>query len=60
MINSGYDAVGIKDLKRHLMNTFKMKDFGYLGILPWLEISLTKVGIRIHQGKYAEDLLSMT
>eukprot|EP00268_Persea_americana_P034008 TRINITY_DN33651_c0_g3_i1.p2 TRINITY_DN33651_c0_g3~~TRINITY_DN33651_c0_g3_i1.p2 ORF type:complete len:144 (+),score=22.98 TRINITY_DN33651_c0_g3_i1:2472-2903(+) len=58
MIISGNDAKGIKDFKRHLMDSFKMKDFGHLSYFLGLEISQSNEGICIHQRKYAEILLA--
>lgn len=58
MILSGNDAIGIKELKTHLMRTFKMKDLGPQTYFLGLEISRTKEGIGVNQRKYAEDLLA--
>lgn len=60
MIISRNDAKGIKDFKRHLMDSFKMTNFGHLTYFLGLEISRSNEGFRFHQRKYAEDLLAST
>lgn len=58
IIINGNEASGITAFNTCLMRTFKMKDLGALIYFLGL-ISHTKGGIRIHQRKYAEDLLSL-
>lgn len=60
MIISGNDAIGVKELKNHLTNTFQMKDLGPFTYFLRLEISRSNTGIHVRRCKYAEDLLSST
>lgn len=53
IIISGNDALGIKELKRYLMQTFKMKDLDHLTYSLGLKINHTREGIQVHQRKYA-------
>lgn len=58
MIISGNDIAGITDLKHHLTRHFRMKDLGPLNYFLGLEFLLNKSGIRVHQRKYATDLIT--
>lgn len=53
IIISGNDALGIKELKRYLMQTFKMKDLDHLTHYLGLKINHTREGIQVHRCKYA-------
>ena len=55
---SGNDSVGVTDLKYHLTRHFKMKDLGPLTHFLGLEFLRSKFGIRVHQRKYATDLIT--
>ena len=58
MIISGNDTTGIMDLKHHLTRHFRMKDLGPLTYFLGFEFLRTKSGIRVHQRKYATDLIT--
>ena len=58
MIISGNDISGIADLKHRLTRHFKMKDLSPLTYFLGLEFSCTKSGIRVHQRKYATNLIT--
>ena len=58
MILSGNDVAGITDLKLHLTRHFRVKDLGPLTYFLGLDFVHNKSGIRVHQRKYATDLIN--
>jgi hypothetical protein len=58
MIISGNDIASITDLKEHLTCPFRMKDLGPLTYILGLEFLRNKSGIRVHQRKYATNLIT--
>ena len=58
LLNTGSSKDEIASLKDAMNHAFYMTDLGLLSQLLGLEIAQTKHGIKVHQSKYALDLLN--